>query len=104
MTRRFLDVSSGQLSPDTWAWLDAHLAGDALRDPANLIAAELGGGRTPSGWFAYAPEAPVNDIPADLRQVFREARRRRADYVLLDSDAPIIPGLPVLHPGFASPG
>ncbi len=23
MTRSFLDVSSGHLSPETWAWLDA---------------------------------------------------------------------------------
>lgn len=101
MTRRFLDACSGHLSPDTWDWLDAHLDADALRDPSNLVATELGGGRTPGGWFVYAPEAPVNDVPADLRQVFREARRRGAKFILLDCDAPLIPGLPVLHPGFA---
>jgi hypothetical protein len=59
MTRQFLDASSGHLSPDTWAWLDARLADDVLRDPQNGVAGQIAGGRTRHGWFVYAPEDPI---------------------------------------------
>ena len=104
MIRRFLDCSSGHLTPETWAWLDAQLADEVLRAPDNGSATEIAGGRTRYGWFVYATEAPPNDMPADLRLVCAYARRRGADYVLLDCDASPDPDLPVLHPDFTGPG
>ncbi len=101
MIRRFLDVSSEHLSPDTWTWLDAQFADDKLRDPHNLIAAQLAGGRIRYGWFVYAPEDSATDMPEDLARVLAEARRQRAEYVLLDCDAVPNQDLPVLHPDFA---
>ena len=100
MTRQFLDCSSGHLSEATWAWLDAQLADDVLRDPRNAIAAAIAGGRTRHGWFIYASEEPPEDMPADLRTVCACARRRGADYILLDCDALPDQDLPVLHPDF----
>lgn len=101
MIRRFLDVSSGHLSADTWTWLDAQFADDELRDPSNIVAGQLAGGRTRYGWFVYAPEDLVVDIPTDLLRVFSEARKHRCAYVLLDCDAPPHPNLPLVHPNFA---
>lgn len=104
MTRRFLDCSSGHLSPDTWAWLDAQLADDVLRDPHNTAAAAIAGGRTRYGWFIHATEDPPGDMPADLRTVCAYARRYRAEYILLDCDALPDQDLPVLHPDFVARG
>ena len=101
MTRRFLDCSSSHLTPETWAWLDAQLADDVLREPGNIAAAAVGGGRTRYGWFLYAMDVKLDGLPADLRAVFAYARRRRAEYILFDSDAPPMEDLPVLHPDFA---
>ena len=102
--RTFLDASSGHLSPDTWAWLDAAFADDGLRDPRNHAAGQLAGGRTRYGWFVYAPEEPFAvGIPDDLAAVLRHARARGAEYVLFDCDAAPLLDLPVLHPDFADP-
>jgi len=100
MIRQFLDASSGHLSPDTWAWLDAQLADDELRDPQNGVAGRIAGGRTRHGWFVYAPEDPIDGRPADLGFVLSEARRRGAEYVLFDCDAIPDQDIPVLHPDF----
>ena len=101
MIRRFLDCSSGHLSPETWSWLDAHLGDDVLRDPADRITASLAGGRTRYGWFVYAPEDPDDAIPEDLRRVCDSARKQGAEYVLFDCDALPMEALPILHPDFA---
>jgi hypothetical protein len=101
MIRRFLDCSSGYLSPETWSWLDTNLAEDVLREPANRITASLAGGRTRYRWFVYAPEDPDDAMPEDLRQVCCSARKQGAEYVLLDCDALPVEYLPVLHPDFA---
>ena len=45
MIRPFLDLSSGHLSPDTQAWLDAQLADAVLRAPENSHAAMIAGGK-----------------------------------------------------------
>ena len=105
MIRKFLDCSSGHLSPDTWTWLDAQLADDILRDPDNSIAAGIAGGRTRYGWFVYASEERCIDMPADLQRVcaLALARARGAEYVSFDSDAPPDRDLPVLHPDFIEP-
>lgn len=101
MIRMFLDVSSGHLSPATWAWLDTQLADDILREPKNTTAAGIAGGRTRYGWFVYAAEDCLDLYPDDLVAVFREARRRDAEYILFDCDGLPNQDLPVLHPGFA---
>jgi hypothetical protein len=80
--------------------VDLEHGSGALRDPGHRIAGQLGGGRTRHGWFVYAPEDPVIDIPRDLQVVLAEARRRGAEYVLLDCDAVPDQDLPVLHPEF----
>jgi len=96
--RRTLDVSSCHLSAETWAWLDAQTTDTAVRDPASR-SAEILGGRTRHGWFLYAGLVPAEPVPADLLAVMRCAQRLRCDYVLLDSDARPLEGLPILHPG-----
>ena len=98
--RAFLDVSSGHLSPETWAWLDAQTTDDTVRDPDNRVGNELLGGRTRYGWFVYVHECPIEPVPADLVAVMRLARRSGYEYVLFDCDAPPTPDLPLLHPGF----
>ena len=80
MIRKFLDCSSGHLSPDTWTWLDAQLADDILRDPGNTVAAGIAGGRTRYGWFLYASTETCIDMPTDLRRVCNLARRRGAEW------------------------
>ena len=100
MIRQFLDVSSGHLAEQTWAWLDKQLGQDIVRDPRNGAAAQLAGGITRYGWFVYAPEDPDPDLPQDLRAVLTIARERGAEYVLFDCDAVPNQDLPVLHPDF----
>ena len=100
MIRSFLDASSGHLSPETWAWLDAQLSDDLLRDPAAEHAAQIAGGRTRYGWFVYASEDLPEGVPPDLTAVLSRARARGAEYVLFDCDAAAIEDLPILHPDF----
>ena len=97
MIRAFMDCCSAHLTPETWAWLDARLADPVLRDPADGAAATIAGGRTRYGWFVFAPEDPDADMPEDLREVCALARRRGAEYVLLDCDAAPDQELPVRH-------
>ena len=97
--RWFLDVSSGHLSPESWAWLDAQTADQVVRAPVNPCA-EILGGRTRHGWFVHAIEAPAVPMPADLAAVLRRARQQECEYVLFDVDAPPTAELPILHPGF----
>ena len=98
--RAFLDVCSGHLSPETWAWLDVQTTDDMVRDPDNRLATEILGGRTRYGWFVYAHEQPTEPVPADLVAVMQLARGLRCDYVRFDCDAPLTPNLQVLHPSF----
>jgi hypothetical protein len=100
MIRTFLDLSSGHLSPDTQAWLDAQLADAVLRAPENSHAAMIAGGRTRHGWFIHAPEGVAEGLPADLATVLLKGREQGAEYVLLDCDAPPHPDLPIPHPDF----
>jgi hypothetical protein len=79
MLRSFLDISSGHLTPDTWAWLDA-----ALNHRRENLLRDIYGGITIYGWFVYAPEGPDEDLPADLVCILSLARREGAEYVLFD--------------------
>ena len=97
--RRILDVCSGHLSPEIWAWLDAQTSDQVVRDPGDPCA-EILGGRTRHGWFIYAIEDPGTPVPADLAAVLRRVREQECEYVLLDVDAPAMADLPILHPGF----
>ena len=98
--RAFLDVSSGHLSPKTWAFLDTQTTAEAVRDPDNRLGTELLGGRTRHGWFLYAHEHPTEPVPADLIAVMRLAHSLGCEYLSLDCDAPPTPDLPLLHPDF----
>lgn len=97
--RRFLDASSGHLSPETWTWLDEQTCDEAVRDPRHAGAGILGG-RTRHGWFLYAGDAPPASIPADLVVLLRHARNRGCEYIALDCDALPLEDLPILHPDF----
>jgi hypothetical protein len=100
MIRAFLDVSSGHLSADTWAWLDAQLSDALLRDPKAEHAGQIAGGRTRFGWFVYAPEDMPEGLAQDLMTMLTAARAQGAEYVLFDADAAPTEGFPLLHPDF----
>ena len=99
MIRSFLDVSSGHLSPETWAWLDAETTSEKVRSFGPSAQVVLASGMR-YGWFVYANEEPAEGIPADLDAVFRVARQRGCEYVLFDCDAIPLEDLPILHPDF----
>lgn len=98
--RTLLDISSGHLSQETWCWLDDQLSDAVLRDPANVPAAQIAGGKTRYGWLVYAPERVAEGLPDDLAGVLLRARRQGAEYVLFDCDAPPATELPIRHPDF----
>jgi len=98
--RRFLDLSSGHLSAETWAWLDAQTTEAAVRGLGPDAQAVLAG-RMRHGWFVYADAEPGETVPGDLAAVLRHARKLGCEYVLLDADAPPLADLPILHPDFA---
>jgi hypothetical protein len=98
--RIFLDISSGHLSPETWAWLDDQLADRVLRDPNSEGATRIAGGKTRYGWLVYAPEGVAEGLPQDLEAILVHAREQGAEYVLLDCDAEVMTDRPVLHPDF----
>ncbi len=100
MIRSFLDLSSGHLSPETWAWLDIQTTSKRIRGLGPSAQVVLATGMR-CGWFVYASEEPEKGIPADLDAVFRLARQRGCDYVLFDYDATPLEDLPILHPDFA---
>jgi hypothetical protein len=76
MIRPFLDASREHMSAETWAWLDAQLSDDLLRDPAAKQAARTASGRTSSGWDVYAPGDMPEGFPPDLTVVLSRARAR----------------------------
>lgn len=100
--RSFLDLSSGHLLPETWAWLDAQTADEVVRSLGPSAQVVLAGGMH-YGWFIYADEEPGEAIPAELAAIFRLARLRGCEYVLFDCDAVPMEDLPILHPDFAEP-
>ena len=99
-TRSFLDLSSGHLSPETWAWLDAQTTDEKGRSLGPSAQVVLASGMR-YDWFVYANEEPDEGIPADLDAVIRLARQRGCEYVLFDSDAILLEDLPILHPDSA---
>lgn len=47
------------------------------------------------GWFVYVPEdIDARDLPEDLRQCMKFARRKRCRWIMFDRDGPITPELP----------
>lgn len=98
-TRSFLDLSSGHLSSETWMWLDAQTTDEMVRSLGPSAQVVLVSSMR-YGWFIYANEGPEEGIPADLAAVFRLARQRGCEYVLLDCDATPLEDLPILHPDF----
>ena len=98
--RCFLDLSSGHLSAETWAWLDAQTTEAAVRGLGPDAQAVLAG-RMRHGWFVYADAEPGDMVPGDLAAVLHHARSQGCEYVLLDADAAPLEDLPILHPDFA---
>lgn len=88
--RVFFDCSTEHLMPTTRAWLDAKSVSASSRNQAPIDAPSP----TPFGWFLWAEQRPGTDVPPDLARVMRHARRRGAEYILFDADAPADPSLP----------
>ena len=84
--RVFYDCSTAHLCPATRDFLEAESARQV-----ELIAA------TPYGWFLWAEENPVKQIPSDLAAVIRRARALGAEYVLFDCDAPLSSEFPIFE-------
>jgi len=90
--RSFLDCSTRHLSPDTLAALN--------EIGTQLDRLPFAGGVTAYGWFAYAcEEEPEDGIQPDLWAVMQHARSLGCEYILFDSDAPEVDGLPVYDHG-----
>ncbi|MCR9254745.1 MAG: hypothetical protein NXI16_01465 [Alphaproteobacteria bacterium] len=86
--RPFLDCSTSHISPDT---------ADALEQEANGIEATMNASPVmagPHGYFVHVSGLSFTPTPDDLKAVLDFAKAQGADYVLFDSEAPEIEGLP----------
>ncbi len=84
--RTFLDITTGHLPKRICERLGSYEA---------VVAYE-----TTWGWFMWVPQDPDDPdntagVPAEVLAVQRYARRYGCDYVLFDSDAETVEGLPV---------
>lgn len=81
--RRFLDLSTGHLKPETHKWLDALCESQKRGDLASWASC------TPFGWFVWAhdEESDLSEFPEDLRTCMAKAQAMGCDYVLFDRDA-----------------
>jgi len=99
MIRKFLDISTGHLSPATHRWMR-----EQGRITANMVTASDPSpafcmGPTPYGWFCWAGMEDDADnlqaLPVDLQACIREAKRQGCDYIHFDADADTIDVLAV---------
>ncbi|MGU9981492.1 hypothetical protein ACJ4V0_15765 [Phreatobacter sp. HK31-P] len=98
MIRKFLDLSTGHLSPATHRWMreqgkiTASMVTGTDPSPAFLM------GPMPYGWFCWAGMEDDADnlgaLPKDLRKCIRHAKSSGCDYILFDADASIVAELP----------
>lgn len=92
--RRFLDASTAHLSAEDRALLDACAGpgGGGEGDGAAVLC-----GAMPHGWFVHADEGEDRGprLTPGLAALMDEARRHGCEYILLDADAPVLPGLAV---------
>lgn len=81
--RNFLTISTAHVTRLTAEWLDTN--------PSNL---GVYGGSLEYGWFLWVPTIDVlEDIPEELLNVFKFARKHDCAYVMFDRDGPIEPEL-----------
>lgn len=89
MIRKFLDISTSHLKPETLT---------ALTDRP-LERLPFSGGPTPYGWFAYTHDENCGEgdarIPDEMFACMKHARALDCDYVMFDCDSEVIEGLPV---------
>lgn len=80
-TRKFLDLSTAHVRCEDIAWLDANTH------------------TTDNGWLVYSAlnKSVVDDCPDTISNLNELARAMGCCYILLDSDGPIIKGLPEFH-------
>lgn len=83
--RRFLDLSTGHLTPATRNLLDS----------TGIDAWPVVGGRMPYGYFIYAHDEDCGEdpMPADLWSACVMARSLGCEYLLFDADAEEVEGL-----------
>jgi hypothetical protein len=81
--RRFLDLSTGHLKPETRTLLDLICEGQQRGDITSWASC------TPFGWFIWAgdEESDLTEYPADLQDCMRKAQEHGCDYILFDRDA-----------------
>lgn len=101
--RKFLDLSTAHLSPAAKAWLsESAYSNHGANYYGFGSGAALGTlGATLYGWFMHAPELPEtggmdHGIPEDMWPIIRHAHDEGCHAILFDSDAAILPELPVL--------
>lgn len=82
--RKFLDLSTGHLTPATRNRLDS----------TELLGWPVAGGRTAYGYFIYAHEEDDEEIPDDVWECCQKARELDCEYLLFDADAAEVEGLP----------
>lgn len=88
--RKFLDLSTGHLSPRDREQLTQALAQGTRNAPGNCLVGSY-------GWMIYAEEEPDpftwREVPG-LAALLARARELDCDYVLLDADGPVDETLP----------
>ena len=98
MIRKFLDLSTAHLKPDTLAMLSGR----------SLETLPFAGGATSYGWFAYAHDENAGEgddaIPDDLFACMQHARSLGCDYLHFDCDGEEVDGLPVFDHGESTEG
>lgn len=92
--RKFLDASTAHIKYKTTLWLDeqSEIACNYQGGPGSELPA-IHIGKHSYGWFFFAEEESSDDLPADIRALMVEARKRDCEYVMLDQDAEQIEGL-----------
>lgn len=99
MIRKFLDCSTAHASILARVWLDARAQENANTDEIAGMSAHHVAAHT-FGYWIYVPmqgdEYP-DGFPDDLKPLCAHARHHDCDYILLDSDAGIIAGLPTFE-------
>ena len=89
--RRFLDLSTAHLHPDTRELLDHNTGPSTVYPHPNGY-----------GWFIYVPDDPATPFGSfkplpDLQAAVDLARTLDCAYLLFDRDGPLIHGLPVFN-------
>lgn len=84
--RKMLMLSTGHVTWETSKLLD---------DPQNpwVMTSQWG----TYGWFVYAHDDNLDEMPGELAHIMRYARVHGCEYILFDCDADVIDDLPVFQ-------